>query len=153
MITSSLGFRLAISALNRICLPPVPTLIISGVAMMLFSRAKFPTNRLFQFRDTINLGIFCFTILHRCNGRILDMLGRIKVRLTSRKPNYGRPAAFMLRARSVIATVGDGTRRLSLSEMSPIGSFSICYFKFMRCFVLEDKCFSLAPVLLPANMI
>ena len=142
MITSSLGFKLAISALNRICLPPVLTLIISGDAMMLFSRANFRQIASFNSRDTINLGIFCFASLHRRNGRILDMLGRIKVRLTSRKPNHGRPAAFMLRAISVIATVGDGARRFSLSEMSPIGSFSICYFKFMRCFVLKDKCFS-----------
>ena len=51
IITSSPGFNEAISALNKTCFPPVPTVIMSGVHEILLSFLNF--SQIANFNSTI----------------------------------------------------------------------------------------------------
>ena len=57
---------------------------------------KFRNNRVFQFRNAINRGVFRFAIMNRFYRRVFDIVRRIEVRLAGAKTNHINPLTLQL---------------------------------------------------------
>ena len=115
MITSSPGFTVAISALYRTCLPPVPTVTSEVCVVMLFSRLNLSTIACF------NSGIpstAVYLVLPSAMARAAASLtwsGVSKSGSPAPEPITSWPAALSSAALVETAIVGDGLIRDSLS--------------------------------------
>ena len=96
MITSSPGLTVASNALNRICLPPVPTIVCDGFVVEPVLALELGRDRLAQRLDAGDGRIFRLAALDGGDGGALDVVRRVEIRLADRQRDDVAPGGFQI---------------------------------------------------------
>ncbi len=96
MMTSSPGFSVAMKALKRTCLPPVETIVCSACSRARSRALNFAENRLAQLRDARDRGVLGLAARNGLDGRLLDVVGRVEVRLAGAQADDVHALRFQL---------------------------------------------------------